>query len=134
MKLFYITGVSGVGKSTFAASMNERGIPAIDIDSVPELCRWVHKTTGERAHWLPGIGKEFFESHEYVCDKEKLAALLEQYKDKDYAFVVGLADNQAEILPLFDKIFLFHCAPEIFLEHITTRTNHGFGKHQGEPT
>ena|SRR3989338_7820004 len=130
MKRFYITGVSGVGKSSMAEQLKEKGISTIDIDGVEGLCRWVHKKTKEISHWHPGTGGEFFESHQYICDKEKLAALMNEHKD--IVVVVGLADNQSEFLGLFDKVFLFHCDEEVFLERIKNRINNDFGKHDSE--
>jgi len=132
MKRFYITGISGTGKSSVAEKLKEKGIHTIDLDEVEGLCRWVNKHTKNISHWHPGIGGEFFESHEYICDKEKLVALMNESKDKDIVVVVGLADNQSEFLGLFDKIFLFYCDEEIFLKRIKNRTNHDFGKHDSE--
>ena len=51
---------------------------------------------------------------------------------KDIVVVVGLADNQSEFLGLFDKVFLFHCDEEVFLERIKNRINNDFGKHDSE--
>jgi|SRR3989338_4952394 len=130
MQKFYITGISGNGKSSVALKLKEKGIPAIDIDEIKGLCRWVNKNTHEISHWRSGIGKDFFETHEYICDKEKLVALMNKYKD--IVVVIGLADNQSEFLDLFDKIFLFYCDEEIFIKRIKERTNHNFGKHPSE--
>src|SRR3989338_9637255 len=101
MKRFYITGVSGGGKSSVAEKLKEKGISTIDIDEVEGLCRWVHKNTKDISHWHPGIGGEFFESHQYLCDKEKLVALMNE--SKGMVVVVGLADNQSDLLDLLDR-------------------------------
>lgn len=130
MKRFYITGISGTGKSSVALKLKEKGIPSIDIDGIKGLCRWVNKNTQEVRHWHPGIGGKFFETYEYVCNKEKLITLMNKYKD--IVVVVGLADNQSDFLSLFDKIFLFHCDEKIFIKRIKDRTNNDFGKHKSE--
>lgn len=130
MKRFYITGISGVGKSSVSEILNKKGIFSIDIDSVKDLCHWVKKDTQERSHWRPGKNIEWFESHEYICDKEKLVTLMTE--GKDIVVVVGLADNQSDFLNLFDKVFLFYCNEEIFLKRIKGRTGHDFGKHDLE--
>jgi len=130
MKRFYITGVSGTGKSSVALELNKKEIPVIDIDEIKGLCRWVNKKTKEISHWYSGIGGEFFEMHEYICDKEKLIALMNKYKN--IVVVVGLADNQSNFLDLFDKIFLFYCNEEIFIKRIKDRINHDFGRHKSE--
>ena len=130
MSRFYITGVSGTGKSSIAEKLKEKGIPAIDLDKVEDLCQWVNKKTKERARWYPGVGNEFFRSHKYVCDREKLVNLMDEHKDK--VVVVGLCDNQSDILDLFDKIFLFRCDESIFIKRIIGRTDNDFGKHESE--
>src|SRR4051812_4525935 len=103
MKIF-ITGVSGTGKSTTIEALQAKGIHAIDIDAVPGLCRWIHTGTKEVAHWHSGIGSEFFETHQYICDREKLIASMNESSDP--VVVAGISDTQAESLfNLFDKIF-----------------------------
>jgi dephospho-CoA kinase len=130
MRRFYITGVSGVGKSSVAEKLKGRGISSIDLDEVDDLCNWVNKKTKKISNWRSGIGSDFLESHEYICDKEKLIALMNKYSD--IIVVVGIVDNQSEIIDLFDKILLFHCDEEIFLKRIENRTNNDFGKHDSE--
>ncbi len=124
----YITGVSGTGKTTTIEKLRERGIHTIDLDGVPGLCRWVHKVTKETHLWHPGIGQEFFDSHDYICDKQRLIELM----GSGNAVVAGLADNQSGFFDLFDKLFLFHCDEEIFLQRVRDRTNHDFGKDDSE--
>lgn len=130
MKKFYITGVSGTGKSSVALKLKEKGISVIDIDEVKGLCHWVHESTKEIHDWYSGIGSDFLDLHDYICDQEKLIKLINECKD--IVVVFGLAGNQSEFLNLFDKVFLFHCDEKIFLERIRTRTNHDFGKHESE--
>ncbi len=129
---FYITGVSGTGKSTAGEELARQGIPVIDLDDVKDLCKWIHKDTGERSHWRPGIGKEFFEKHEYVCDRKHLEELINRHLDKEAVGVVGLADNLPDIIDLFDKMFIFYCSEETFIKRIEDRQNHDFGKHDSE--
>jgi dephospho-CoA kinase len=132
MRQFYLTGVSGNGKSSISDELNKRGIPSIDIDSVSGLCHWINIKTRDRSPLLSDNGKEFFDNHEYLCNKEKLIDLMNEYKDKGVVVVVGLADNYSELLELFDKTILLHCDEEVFLKRITERTNHDFGKHVSE--
>lgn len=130
MKIF-ITGVSGTGKSTVVEHLQAKGIHAIDIDAVPGLCRWIHTGTKEVAHWHSGIGSEFFETHQYICDREKLIELMNQSSGP--VVVAGVSDTQADnLFDLFDKIFLFRCDEDIFFGRIKDRTNHDFGKHESE--
>jgi dephospho-CoA kinase len=130
MKKFYITGTSGVGKSAVAIKLQESGIPSVDMDKIDGLCRWVNKKTKRISSWYPGIGYDFLESHEYLCNKEKLTALMSAYKG--IIVVVGYADNYPDFLDLFDKIFLFHCDEDVFIKRIENRIDNDFGKHSSE--
>jgi dephospho-CoA kinase len=136
MKKIYVTGIGGTGKSTVAKRLNEIGIPAIDIDKEKEigLCSWVHKKTGENAgRWHSERGAEFLETHDYICDPEKLKQLMNQYEGKsDVVVVVGLSDNQKDFLNLFDKVIFFDCDIETFLSRIDQREDNQFGKGEAE--
>lgn len=130
MRRFYITGVSGTGKSSITERLNEKGISAIDIDSVKDLCHWINKETKERASWHPGIDNEWHEAHGWICDKDRLVKLMDE--SKDVVVVAGVASNQNEFLSLFDSIFFLTCSPEVFIERINNRTNNDYGKHEVE--
>ncbi|MBI3335917.1 MAG: AAA family ATPase, partial [Candidatus Portnoybacteria bacterium] len=118
MPKIYITGVSGTGKSTLAKELNRLGIFAIDMDTVEGLCHWRNKKTGERTYYYSGIGRDWIEAHEWLCDIEKLKKLL---KKDGLVAVLGLASNQDEYLNLFDKVFLLHCGEKTFLHRLNTR-------------
>ncbi len=126
----FITGVSGVGKSTLGLELIKRGVPCFDLDEVQDLCHWRNKKSGERAKYTTGIGKDWLEAHEYICDKEKLEKILS--KQKDDVAVLGLALNQENFLSLFDKIFLLHCKEEVFLHRLNTREGNQFAKDKSD--
>src|SRR3989344_7767959 len=119
MSKIYITGISGVGKSTLGIELNKRGIISFDLDAIKGLCHWQHKSTKERAHYYTGIGKDWLDAHDYICDQKKLEALLSEQKGN--VAVLGLASNQDDFLSLFDKLFLLHCKKEVFLHRLNTR-------------
>lgn len=131
MKRFFVTGINGSGKSTLAEKIIEHGIPAIDLDSVKDLCIWINKRTGERKYWSERIGKEFYEENEYTCNEEMLVDLMNSSKN-DYVVVLGLADNQSKLFHLFDKIFLLRCDEDVFIQRMIDRTSHNFGKEKLE--
>ena len=75
--------------------------------------------TGKEADYRPGIGKDWIDAHEWLCDPAKLKELLDKHGDP--VAVVGCASNQDDYLGLFDKIFLLHCKEETFLHRLRTR-------------
>jgi len=129
MTRIYITGVSGVGKSSVSRELNKRGILSIDIDSVKDLCNWTNIETKEKVDWQPGKNDAWYDSHTWICDKKKMLKLLDQKKD---VVVVGCAPNQEEYLDMFDKIFVLTCKSEIFIHRINNRSDNDYGKHELE--
>jgi methylenetetrahydrofolate dehydrogenase (NADP+)/methenyltetrahydrofolate cyclohydrolase len=127
-KVFYITGMSGTGKSTVVEKLAEKGIFPIDADSIKGLTYWIDKETKEKTEWHPGMSKEWYSKHQYVCDKEKLVNLIKN-SPKGIVVVAGLFNNRSELRDLFDKVFLLQCKEETFLKRIIERENHNFGKH-----
>lgn len=127
MKKIYITGVSGTGKTTVAKELEKRGLYAISIDEVENLCAWVNKKTGEKDGGKNTVlNGEFVDTHDWICDIEYLKKLLDT--DVNIAFVLGMAGNQEEFLHLFDKTLLLQCSPETFCKRIESRTDNDFGK------
>lgn len=130
-KIYYVTGISGTGKSTVTKELNKRGIFSIDQDSKEYgLCSWKHNETMKDARFEYGIGKEFLEANDWYCNIEKLKQILDD--NKNIKFVCGVSANQDEYLNLFDKVFLLQCSPEILIKRIDEREDHQFGKHPSE--
>jgi dephospho-CoA kinase len=127
-KTFYITGMSGTGKSTVVEKLAEKGIFPIDADSVKGLTHWIDKYTKEKTEWHAGMSDAWYKKHQYICYKEKLIDLINS-SSKDIVVVAGLFNNRSELWNLFDKVFLLQCKEETFLKRITERENHNFGKH-----
>ncbi|HEY4494107.1 MAG TPA: AAA family ATPase [Candidatus Paceibacterota bacterium] len=131
MKIYYLTGVSGAGKSAVAKKLAEKGVFSIDVDSVKGLCHWRDKNTEEIAQWHPGMTSEWYKSHKYIWDREKLNNLIKN-SGKNTIVIAGLAHDSSELWDLFDKVFLLYCNKETFIKRITERENHDFGKHSLE--
>jgi broad-specificity NMP kinase len=119
----YITGVSGVGKTSIANALKARGVNAVDID---EISHWENKASGETVDWEPGRGDAWQDAHVWICDTPKLKEVLTQTQN---SVALGHASNQDEYLPLFDKVFVLSCKPETVIHRLNTRTNNDFGKY-----
>lgn len=130
MAKYYITGVSGVGKSAVVQELNKKSIPSFDIDAVENLCEWRNKISNEVADYYPGIGMEWLKAHDWICNTTMLKKLIDSQKNN--VVIAGVASNQEEYLDLFDKIFLLQCQPETFLHRINNRTENDFAKNKSE--
>src|SRR3989344_5770366 len=100
MSKFYITGVSGTGKSALVEELQRRGVRAFDIDDIPDLCHWKNKVTGKKAKYQSGVGRDWIDAHNWICDRTKLVDLLNTRSDS-MVIVAGVASNQDEYLDLF---------------------------------
>ncbi len=129
---YYITGISGTGKSTIGEALRKRGLLVYDLDAIPGLCYWKNKETGIEAKYNTGVGKEWLEAHEWLCDTNKLKEILKGNLGTD-VIVVGIASNQKEFLNYFSKIFLLYCSEETFINRLKTRDEgNGFAKDESE--
>ncbi len=131
MKKIYITGVSGTGKSTINKELDKRGIFNISIDAVKGLCSWQNKQTGEKVEYHFDGDAAWFEKYDWTCDIEQLKKLMNV--NKELVVVTGIAGNQNNYLPLFDKIFLLQCRQKTFIKRLVERkTDNLFGKNPTE--
>lgn len=124
MKKYYITGVSGTGKSTLTETFKKRGLNSVDLDS--GFCKWRNIETGEEANIKEKGVPGFYDKNDWYCDLEKLTELLKDQTGP--LFVFGACANQNDFLHYFDKLFLLKCSPEVFSKRIDLRTNNNYGK------
>ena len=118
MKRVLITGMSGTGKSTVIAALEERGHRAVDADE-PEFSELVSVPEGE----LTGLGS----GADWVWREDRIAALLAP-QDADTLFVSGTSPNQGKFYAQFDHVVLLTAPPDVIAERLATRTNNSFGK------
>ena len=127
-KIIYITGISGTGKTTLSNEFKKRGNITIDID---DHAHWEHKETGKTDHWFPGKSVDFFNTHQWVCDLEKLKEIFKENSQKDI-LVFGVVDKEEKLFPLFDKIILLTCDTRVAFKRIDDRVDNEFGKGEVE--
>jgi broad-specificity NMP kinase len=113
-----ITGVAGTGKSTISKELNRRGITSIDFSDVSGMCYWRDKITKEKTEYPITSDFNWFDSHERICNVERLKEILDEHKD---LIITGIAGNQTEYFNLFDKILLLQCNPETITQRMQTR-------------
>ena len=127
MRKIFITGVSGTGKTTIAEEL-KKSVRIIDVDCVPGLCSWVNNETGKEVDGANTANADntFIDEHDYVCNIEKLEKTMNE--SDDLVVVFGSVGNNSKLLPLFDKVLLLQCPPEVLTERLRTRTTNDFGK------
>lgn len=132
MSAYYITGIAGTGKSAVGEILEKENFKVFDLDAIEGFCHWRHKETGEEAKYNTGVGKDWLDAHDWICDKQKLRKILEENKESDVV-IVGIAYNQEEFLDYFDKVFLLYCSERTLLERLNTRDDgNNFGKNESE--
>lgn len=122
----YLTGTSGVGKTSIVKELIKRDMNAIDIDDISD---WKNKETEEIVGYEYGASDEWCDEHAWVCDVDKLKEVLAK---SEHAVVAGAASNRDDYLPLFDKLYVLDCSPETIISRIKERTDNDYGKHPKE--
>ena len=132
MSLYYITGISGSGKSTVLKELNQRGYEAYDTDEAgPATAKWHNDTTGY-VHPKSSVKKddrtpEFLANHSWKVPREEVAKLAEQAGPK-VIFLGGAIANEPEIRDIFSSIFALTINDETLAHRLATRTNNDWGK------
>jgi hypothetical protein len=105
MPAFLVTGNLGSGKSALAAELSRRGLLAVDADDDPELAHWVD-SAGGRVAGPQSPDEQWLRAHRWVWSRSRMQAVL---AGQDRAvFVCGIAENQNQLLDLFDRVFFLH--------------------------
>jgi hypothetical protein len=131
MALVWVTGSSGVGKSTVCALLKSRGELAVDADW-EGYSHWVDRTSGQTVtdppYPTPGAWLERFAWRISRADVEALGTRMH---DKT-AFLCGSAENEIAVWDLFDRMICLVVDNETLRARLATRTTNAFGKHPEE--
>jgi len=131
MPLVWVTGSSGVGKSTVCALLKSRGEVAVDGDW-EGYSHWVDRKSGRLvtnppdpvpAGWLDRFGWEI--------SRAEVENLSRRMRDKT-AFLCGSAENEEAVRDLFDQMICLVADNETIRDRLRTRTTNPFGKHPEE--
>ena len=109
MTIIFVTGLSGVGKSSALEQLEKEGYNVVDTDH----------------GYVKFIENEGIQ--ERVWDEEKIAQLLEHYK-QTHLFISGCYSNQGEFYNQFDYVVLLKAELNAMLDRINKRTLHNYGK------
>jgi dephospho-CoA kinase len=112
MRKVLVTGMSGTGKSSALAALEQRGFAVVDTDEGGWTV-WAEAEDG------------------YVWREERIAALLAR-EDGPALFVSGTVSNQGQFYPQFDAVVLLSAPAEVLLRRIEGRTTNDYGKSREE--
>ncbi len=127
MRLIWVTGISGAGKSTVCTAFKEAGVAAIDTDW-DGFNHWVHRTTGEPAtdppYPTPG---DWVDDYAWRIKADRVRALREGGAGVTYLF--GSVENELDVWDLFDRVACLVVDDATVRHRLATRTTNAFGKH-----
>lgn len=131
MPLVWVTGSSGVGKSTVCELLKSRGKQAVDADW-EGYNHWADRTTGQvvtdppypaPAGWLDRYG--------WRISRAKVEALAAAAHDST-AFLCGSVENESDVRDLFDLVVCLVIDNRTLRDRLRSRTTNAFGQHPEE--
>lgn len=129
--LVWVTGNSGVGKSTVCALLKSLGELAVDAD-LEGYNHWVDQTSGQVVDDLPyPVPADWLERFARMISRAQIEALAARLHGKT-AFLCGSAENEANVQDLFDLVVCLVVDNETLRDRLLTRTTKAFGKHRKE--
>jgi hypothetical protein len=129
--LVWVTGNSGVGKSTVCAVLKDLGELAADADW-EGYNHWVDRTSGQVVDNPPyPVPAGWLEHFAWKIGRAEVEALAASLHDKT-GFLCGSAENEADVWDLFDLVVCVVADSETLRDRLQTRTENAFGKHPEE--
>lgn len=113
MAIIFITGMSGVGKTSVLEHLALEDYHVVETD----------------AGYTDVI--ETDEGTEIGLDEAKIQKLIDEHQDKNL-FISGCYANQGKFYQYFDQIVLLTADLDVMFERIDQRTTHNYGKNQAE--
>jgi hypothetical protein len=131
MALVWVTGSSGVGKSTVCALLKNRGELAVDADR-EGYCHWFDRTSGQAVTNPPDpVPAGWLERFGWKINRAEVETLSRKTNDQS-TFLCGSAENEEVVRDLFDHIICLVADDETIRDRLGTRTTNAFGKHPEE--
>ena len=103
MALFYVTGLSGSGKSAVLGELVARGYEARGVDE-DEYADWVSRVTGAVEDFDPGLDfHAWCRAHDWVLSPPRIGALREEARARP-VYLCGGGNGVRDVWHLFDKV------------------------------
>lgn len=124
MGRYLIAGWAGTGKSTIAAALQARHLPALDSDDVPGLSNWRDRQTGEvvEVDYSEPID---FERLGWMWDNAVFEDMLRMYPD---LYFCGNNSYLWNFIDHFDIFFVLDISEEAQRHRLLTREDSVYGK------
>ncbi|HEX4722874.1 MAG TPA: AAA family ATPase [Pseudonocardiaceae bacterium] len=131
MSLVWVTGSSGVGKSTVCAALKSLGALAVDADW-EGYNHWTDRTSGQIVVDPPDpVPAGWLDRYAWRISRAEVEVLAAMAQDKT-AFLFGCVENEVEVWDLFDLVVCVVVDNETLRDRLLTRTTNAFGKHPEE--
>lgn len=135
MALFYVTGVSGTGKSSVLGELRARGYYARGVDE-DGYADWIDRVTGRPdpfPHRDPGFDfHAWYTGHDWVLSARRIGVLRRAAaRTGQPAFLCGVADGENAVWHLFDKVVALVADEQTIRRRIAARPD-AFGKTEEE--
>lgn len=129
--LVWLTGNSGVGKSTVCSLLKARGELAVDADW-EGYSRWVDRTSGQVVRDPPyPVPAGWLDLFAWEIARAEVEALAARAYDRT-AFLCGSVENEADVWDLFDHAICLVVDSDTLQYRLRTRTANAFGQHAEE--
>jgi hypothetical protein len=129
--LVWVTGNSGVGKSTVCALLKSLGELAVDADW-EGYSYWVDRASAQVVADPPDpVPAAWLERFAWRISRAGVETLAARTGDKT-AFLCGSAENEIDVRDLFDLVVCLVVDSETLRDRLLTRTTNAFGKHPEE--
>lgn len=114
--LYFVTGISGSGKTTVARKLNELGYIALDSKVTKGIFHFADKN-GQAAPDFRPQDKDWSSAYKWVLNVPLLQKTLKQHKDAKEVFLCGRG-NVRQHWDLADAVFLLKVDAETMLERL----------------
>ncbi|WP_192582264.1 AAA family ATPase [Streptomyces triticiradicis] len=131
MPLVWVTGNSGVGKSTVCDLLKDRGESAVDADW-EGYNHWVERTSGQVVVDPPDpVPAGWLDRFAWRINRTRVEALAAGSHEKA-TFLFGTVENEVDVWDLFDSVVCIVVDDRTLRDRLLTRTTNSFGKHPEE--
>lgn len=132
MSFIYLTGPSGVGKSTVRNELVSRGYEAHDTDE-DGMSAWYNNQTNELEDRPEEVDRapDWYDAHDFRMLPDRVEELSNRAKSK-LIFLCGSPANDKDFMEYYDKIIYLVVNEETLKHRVATRDTNDFGKSKDE--